>query len=228
MKEMLSKISIQVNDKIYLKNPDTSELGRKLVAGSIELIDELGFEGFTFKKLAKSIDSTEASVYRYFENKHKLLIYLTAWYWGWMEYKLVFGLANISSAEERLEKSINLIAQEVKEDRTFSHINEVKLSHIILAESSKAFLTKAVDEENKEGFFAGYKALVERMSQIILEINPAYKYSHMLISTLIEGVHHQRYFKEHLPALTDIVSGEDAIKVFYTDMLFRAIKPEMK
>ncbi len=224
MKEMLSKISIQVNEKIYLKNPDTSVLGRKLVAGSIALIDELGFEGFTFRKLAKSIDSTEASIYRYFENKHKLLIYLTAWYWGWMEYRMVFGLANVASPEDRLRKAINLLTEIVKEDSTFSHINEIKLNHIILAESSKAFLTKSVDQENKEGFFSGYKALVERMSQIILEINPNYKYSHMLVSTLIEGVHHQRYFTEHLPALTDVIQGEDAISDFYKDMLFKAIK----
>ncbi len=225
---MLSKISIQVNDKIYLKNPDTSELGRKLVAGSIDLIDELGFEGFTFRKLANAIDSTEASIYRYFENKHKLLIYLTAWYWGWMEYRLVFGLANIPSAIQRLEKAMDLISEEVKEDSTFSHINEIKLNHIILSESSKAFLTKSVDEENQEGFFAGYKALVQRISKIIMEINPEYKYPHMLVSTLIEGVHHQRYFTEHLPSLTDVIPGEDAISDFYKDMLFKAIKSEEK
>ncbi len=228
MREMLSKISIQVNEKIYLKNPDTSELGRKLVAGGIDLIDELGFEGFTFRKLAIAIGSTEASIYRYFENKHKFLIYLTAWYWGWMEYRLVFGMANISSPEDRLEKALNLLTEEVKEDSTFSHVNEVKLNHIILAESSKAFLTKSVDQENKEGFFSGYKALVERISQIILEINPDYKYSHMLVSTLIEGVHHQRYFCEHLPALTDVVKGEDAICEFYRDMLFKAISKTKK
>ena len=49
---------------------------------------EIGFESFTFKKLAAKIESTEASVYRYFENKHKLLIYLVSWYWNWVEYRL--------------------------------------------------------------------------------------------------------------------------------------------
>ena len=37
-------------------------------------------EEFTFRKLAQKINTTEASVYRYFENKHRLLIYILAWY----------------------------------------------------------------------------------------------------------------------------------------------------
>ena len=85
-------------------------------------------------------------------------------------------------------------------------------------------MTKTVDEENKEGVFGQYKALVERVSDIILEINPTYKYSHMLVSTMIEGAHHQRYFAEHLPRLTDVVEGEDAIVEFYTNMVFKAIE----
>ena len=52
------------------------------------MIDQLGFEQFTFKKLARAIGSTEASVYRYFDNKHRLLTYLIAWYWKWMEYQI--------------------------------------------------------------------------------------------------------------------------------------------
>ena len=86
MKSLLSKVSITVNDRIYLKDPESSELGLKILKGSIDMIDEMGLEAFTFGKLAKRIGSTEASVYRYFESKHKLLIYLTAWYWAWMEY----------------------------------------------------------------------------------------------------------------------------------------------
>lgn len=217
-------MSIQVNEHVYLKDPETSELGRKIISSSIDLIDEIGLEAFTFKKVAAKIGSTEASVYRYFESKHKLLLYLITWYWAWMEYRLVFGLANIASPEERLERAIILLTEQVVEDGSFEHINEIKLNRIVICESSKAYHTKDVDEENKVGMFAGYKELVQRVCDVILEINPHYKYPHMLVSTMIEGSHHQRYFAEHLPRLTDIVKGEDAITEFYKEMIFKAIK----
>lgn len=78
------KLNIDVDEKLYLKDPDSSELGLEIVRHSIELIDDIGFESFTFKKLAARIGATAPSVYRYFESKHKLLLYLLAWYWNYM------------------------------------------------------------------------------------------------------------------------------------------------
>ena len=220
----MSKLHIKIDDCIYLKDPESSELGKNIVRGSIELINEIGFEEFTFKKLKDKINTTEASVYRYFENKHKILLYLTNWYWLWMEYKLVFSIANISSAEERLQRAINLLTENVIEDGSFEHINERLLHLIIQSESLKAYLTREVDEENKEGAFLSYKSLVERISQLILEINPDYPYPHMLISTVIEGAHIQRHFADHLPRLTDSIKGEDSVTEFYRQVVFKAIK----
>ena len=225
MVELLSKVSIRVNEKVYLKDPESSELGRKIVTRSIDLIDEMGFESFTFRKLGMEIGSTEASIYRYFESKHRLLLYLTSWYWGWMEYRLVFTLANIPSARERLRLAIGLLTDQVTEDSDFSHINEVKLNRIVIAESSKAYLTREVDQENKEGAFLGYKKLVARISTIIMEINPDFRYPHMLVSTVIEGANHQRYFADHLPRLTNVIEGEDSIAEFYKQMVFKTINP---
>ena len=71
MDKLLSNFTIRVPETIYLKDPESSELGQKIIKNSIELIDDIGFEAFTFKKLAESIGTTEAGVYRYFENKHK-------------------------------------------------------------------------------------------------------------------------------------------------------------
>jgi len=218
MDKLLSNIKIQINDKVYCKDPDSSELGKKIIRGSIDMIDQMGFEKFTFKKLAKQIGSTEASCYRYFESKYHLLVYLTMWYWGWIEYRLVFGLNNIESPQERLEKAIKILTERVEQDSTFSHINEVKLNRIVISESSKIYFNKNVDSENSDGFFLKYKNVVERVSQIILEINPKYKYPHMLVSTIIEGAHHQRFFAEHLPRLTDVIKGEDAVVSFYQEM----------
>lgn len=224
MKQLLSSVNIKVNQNIYLKNPESSELGKKIITGSIDLINEVGFEAFTFKKLGQAIGSTEASIYRYFESKHKLLLYLNCWYWSWTEYKMMFGLANISSPEERLRKAILLLTQEVSEDNSFMHINELKLNQIVISESSKTYLTKEVDQDNKLGAYAVQKQLVQRVSDIILEINPRYKYPHMLISTVIEGAHLQRYFAEHLPRLTDTSDKDDYITAFYIELVFKAIE----
>jgi len=224
MRKLLSNISIQVHDKIFIKNPESSDLGQRIISKGIEMIEEMGFEQFTFRKLGKEIGSTEASIYRYFENKHKLLLYLISWYWGWMEYQLVFSLANIESPSERLGKAITLLSQEVNMDNSYTHIDEKKLYQIIISESSKTYLTKEVDEENKEGMFSGYKQLVTRVSEIILEINPSYKYPNMMVSTVIEGAQLQRYFAKHLPRLTDEIKGEDAITLFYKEMVFNSLR----
>lgn len=224
MREFLTKVTILVNEATYLKDPESSQLGRRIITGSIDLMDELGFECFTFRKLAEKIGSTEASIYRYFENKHKLLLYLTCWYWGWMEYRLVFGLANIPSPHEKLERAIRLITEAIEEDSDYNHINEVKLNRIIIAESSKVYLTREVDEENKHGVFAGYKQIVKRISEVILEINPEYPYPRILVSSIIEGAHHERFFTEHLPRLTDINPHEDTVTNFYIELAQKAIQ----
>ena len=223
MQDSFTSFSSQVNNRVYIKNPESSALGLKIVEASINLIDKVGFEAFTFRKLGLEIHSNEASIYRYFESKYKLLMYLISWYWSWMGQRIDFGLANILAPEERLEKAIKLLTEDIELDVGFEHINEYKLNRIVIAEASKSYMTKEVDQNNEEGFFAGYKQLVGRMSNIILEINSTYKYPHMLISTLIEGAHHQRFFAQHLPRLTDEVNGEDAVIEFSKEAAFKAI-----
>ena len=218
------QIHIVISDELYTKNPESSELGKKIVSRSIEMIDELGFECFTFKKLGQSIGSNESSIYRYFESKHMLLVYLNCWYWSWVEYKLVFATANLQSKEEKLSSAINILTKKVDVDNSFSYINEIILNRIIIAESSKVYHTKDVDSENEKGYYKVYKRVVERVSNFVTDINPSFEFPHMLISTVIEGAHNQRYFSEHLPALTDVKEGENVIVKFYTDLVFKVIK----
>ncbi|WP_417589407.1 TetR/AcrR family transcriptional regulator [Owenweeksia hongkongensis] len=222
-KQVLPNISIQVNVNTHLKDPNSSELGQNIVDASIQMMDELGYEHFNFKKLSKQIGSSEASIYRYFESKNKLLLYLTGWYWGWMEYKLSLKLANIENPEERLTRAINLLTEVAAEDSTFAHVSEVKLQRIVIAESPKAYLNKNVDNENKLGVFSDYKRLVSLVSDIILEIDPNYRCPHMLVSTILEGSHLQRHFSEHLPRLTDVDKKEDLITPFYLELAKKAL-----
>ncbi len=218
------QIQIAIDSALYVRNPETTDLGRNIVSTSIEMIDELGFEGFTFKKLGLRIGSNESSIYRYFESKHALLVYLVGWYWTWVEYRLVFSTTNVPDPEVRLHTALNLITEDVTQDTTISYVNEVILHRIIIKESSKAYHTKDIDKENAKGYYKTYKRVVQRISDIVIEINPSYEFPHMLISTVIEGAHHQRYFSEHLPALTDVADGKNNIVRFYSDLVFRAIK----
>ena len=206
---------------IYLKDPFSSELGRSIIKESIEMIDDLGFEEFTFKKLAIKIKTTEATVYRYFENKHKLLLYLTSWYWCWIEYQLAMRNTNINSANERLRNAIRVITH--SDNYENEQLNIQLLFNIICLESSKSYMTKNVDDLNKSGLYYNYKKIVAHISDIILEIDPTYKYPHMLVSTMIEGIHHQKYFSIHLPSLTDNHENEDFIYDFYNQMTFSTI-----
>ena len=216
-------MQIQVNEKIYLKDPKSSDLGKRILSHGIELIDDIGLESFTFRKLAKQLETTESSIYRYFENKNKLLIYLTSWYWGWLEYQLVFATNNIVSPQERLSRAIKVIARDVAPTETLGHINLETLNRIVISESSKAYLTKEVDDANKEGFYGGYKRLVARLSDMVLEINPHFKHAHTLISTIAEGIHHQKYFANHIPSLTDVKNDWEEIAAFYTEMALATV-----
>ncbi len=219
-----SNIASKINEKVYKKDPLTSDLGKKILSGTIELMSEIGFEDFTFKKLSDSIASTEASIYRYFENKHNLLTYLTMWYWSWLQHKCAIKTINIESSEKRLENVIIALTEPVLLDEQFDYINEVKLHLIVITESSKVYHCKKVDRDNKEGFFLTYKELVEAVASIILEIDKDYQYPHMLVSTIIEGAHHQRFFAEHLPRLTDTHEGVDSVTLFFVQL----IKSELK
>ena len=165
MDHLLKSLKIQINEGLYIKDPETSDLGKRIVKESILLIDEIGFEHFTFKKLGVKIASNESSIYRYFENKHKLLLYLTSWHWGWLECQLVFGTNNMPNVKEKLKKAIKIVTWPVKFDATYSHIDEVKLNNIVVNEYSKSYLTKEVDSENREGYFAIYKRLINLNSR---------------------------------------------------------------
>lgn len=215
-------LPIQANTNLYLKNPDSTKLGKAIISKSIYLIDKIGFESFTFKKLSAAINSTESSVYRYFQSKHALLIYLTSWYWMWIDYKIVLSTINISSSETKLINAISILTHPT--DATpASQLNIELLDNIIITESLKAYHTKDVDLENEKGFFQNYKDVVNRIANIVLEINPQFEFPHMLISTIIEGAHQQRFFSDHLPNLTDIKNSKDSIFEFYSQMALKMI-----
>ncbi|MCE2790319.1 MAG: TetR/AcrR family transcriptional regulator [Saprospiraceae bacterium] len=217
----LSTFSGSIKGGIFLKDPATSTLGWSILTNSIEIIDEVGFEQFTFRKLATKMQSTEASIYRYFENKHKLLLYLSSWYWSWAEYNLALRNANLSSPQQKLLHAIEQLASPTKVN--YNGMDIGRLYQVIVRESSKAYLIKEVDQLNRNGLFYNYKKFVSILSQLILEIKSGYAYPHMLVTTIIEGIHHQRFFSEHLPSLTDMPLEGESLADFYYSLAMAAI-----
>ncbi|NNL15478.1 MAG: TetR/AcrR family transcriptional regulator [Flavobacteriaceae bacterium] len=222
MINLLSNLRIAVPESIYIKDPESSNLGKRIVENSIMLMDDIGFDAFTFKKLGVKIGSNESSIYRYFESKHKLLLYLTSWYWAWIEYQLVFATHSISNNEKKLKKAIEMVTRTIKEDTNFSHINEIILNRIVINEYSKSYLTKEVDTENKEGYFIIYKRLVLRLKDMILDINPKYKFAASLASTVVEGALHQHFIKDHFKSLTDCNKTVTPTS-FFQELVLKAI-----
>ncbi|MGK0494494.1 MAG: AcrR family transcriptional regulator [Maribacter sp.] len=223
MEHLLQTVKIRINKKIYVKDPESSDLGRRIIENSILMINERGFESFTFKKLGIKIGSNESSIYRYFENKHKLLLYLTSWYWGWLEYQLVFATNGIKDEREKLAAAIEIVTKTTVVDNAFSHINEVLLNKIVINEYSKSYLTKEVDDENKEGYFVIYKRLVNRLKDMIKNLNPDYLYPSSLASTILEGSLHQHFLKNHFSSLTDC-RGNDDLGQYFSSLVFSVLK----
>ena len=60
---MVITTSVAIPSGLYLRDPLQTELGRNIIGHSVVLIDELGFEAFTFKKLAMRMGSNETSLY---------------------------------------------------------------------------------------------------------------------------------------------------------------------
>ena len=223
---MKLQLQIKMNEALFLRNPESSQLGKNILKHSVQLIHKTGFESFTFRKLAEDIGTTEAGIYRYFENKHKLLVYLTAWYWGWLEFQISFHTNNITDPAVKLNIVIKLLTTNVEDNEQTSYLNESLLHQIIIAEGSKAYLTKQVGEDNKQQFFKPYKDLCAVIGTIIMECDPKYKYPKSLASTIIEMAHFQNFFMNNLPSLTDFGKSkkETEIVAFLKDLVFTSLK----
>ena len=219
-------IRIKMNEKLFLRNPEESVLGKKIVKNGLLLINKIGFEEFTFKKLSIEISTTEATIYRYFENKHRLLIYLINWYWSYIEYKVVFQTNNITNPEKKLKTIIRLLVENAADKELNSDfISEKDAYQLIMWEGSKSYLTRNVSKDNNDRLFKPYKDLCERIALIIKEHNPKYKFPHSMASTLLEMAHAQKFFMQNLPSLTDFLKDEDDKKIilFFESLLFNSI-----
>lgn len=198
----MGQLSIKLPQFLYKRDPQSSPLGQRILKKGVELMDSLGYEQFTFKKLAAEVQSTEPSIYRYFENKHRFLHYLAAWYWSWLEYRLDLATGNLSSAEERLRVAIRVLVEEKKDDPVFQPVNGETLYRIIGSELEKTFLTKWVDKDYQAGYLDGISAITAKLSSLIHDANPNYEFPRSLASTILLEASMDPYLMQHVPSLS--------------------------
>ena len=218
-------VHVRMNERLFLRDPEGSELGRRIIRQGILLFDEIGFEDATFKKLAERMGTKEASIYRYFENKHRLLVYLVAWYWQWLDFQLIFQTHNLSDPREKLERLLQLLLL-TDIDTLLSDDIDVRAVHrIVVCEASKAYLTHHVTEDNRQQLFKPYKDLCGRIADIILLYRPQYPYARSRASSIIETAHYQTFFMQNLPSLTDFGRPADDTKLiaFLRHLLFSSL-----
>ena len=205
---MSVSVSVNVNENIFLKDPLETDLGRRILKHSLILFEEVGLNSFNFKELAVRISSTEASIYRYFENKHMLLLYLTCWYWEYMLYLIKSNIKFIQEKKTRLRIAIKtMVSGLLDENSDASHYIDLhKLHHLMVEFATNAYHTKKIDEENKVGIYSNYRELSQLISELILEVNPGFKYPRSIATTIIEMAINHLYLAEHLPSMTEIVN----------------------
>ena len=205
---MPALVQMRINEGLYRRDPTETSLGRKLLSESVRLIDELGMEGFTFKKLAKESSSTEASVYRYFTSKQQLLNYLFAWYWSWLEYRLTQRTANISDPQRRLKLAIGVLAESLEDDPGTPYINEALLHKIVTTESDRSLLTHNLRKGGPPQNLEAYASLCSTLARYIQAMSPEFPYPQALTVTLLAATHRQRFYAEYFPDVTEVKSHD--------------------
>jgi len=216
---MARSITISVSSDTYLRNPLDTELGRNIISHGIDLMSETGFQCFNFKQLASSMKSTEASVYRYFENKHMLLVYLTSWYWEYLDYLIMLNTRNVDDSKKRLRIAIKTIVDGANDDKQVDYINIKRLHKIIVEQSSKVTHSKKLLNCNKPNLFVNFEHLNDNLSKMILSCDPEFKYPSALATNLLKMAIDHTYYAEHLCTVTEITNCMDTKKNQLEEML---------
>jgi len=201
-------ITVDIHESIYLRDPLQTSLGRSMIREAIILFDEIGYENLNFKKLAARMNSSEASLYRYFENKYKLLTYLVSWYWDFMHFMLLMDIRNITDSRKKLNTAINTLVNALVSTATPDYINQSKLHAVVVENASKVYHTKDVEKLSKEGYYQNYSKLISTLSGLILEIDCNFRYPNTLATNIIEQSLTNEYYLEHLPNLSDKPHGK--------------------
>lgn len=209
----MSKYSFSLSSDLYLKDPLSSDKGKAILRESAPLIVQMGLEAFTAKKLAESADITEATVYKYFANKQKLLQYYFQLYWTWLEQQIKVFTAVEEDPYLRLIRSVRILSEMPAVAADPGQVSKEVLRQLVVQEGAKAYHHIKVDADNDMKLFAPYKSVTKLLAEMILAVDKEQPYPYSTATTLLEMSHSLEFYRDHLPSLTDFPRDQDQAKL---------------
>ncbi len=209
----MSKYSFQLNHDLYLKDPLSSDKGKAIIKSGAALILQMGLEAFTARKLAEAAGVTEATVYKYFANKQKLLQYYFQLYWTWLEQQIKVFTAVEDDHFQKLNRAVKILSEMPEVAADPGLVSKADLRKLVVMEGAKAYYNIQVDEDNAKKLFAPYKSVTALIAKMILAVDPDQPYPYSLATTLLEMSHSLEYYRDHLPSLTDFPRDKDQSKL---------------
>lgn len=222
MHSLAEIFELHIPDAVFVKNPRESELGMKILHKGTEMLAKEGIDSFNFKKLAIAIQTTEASAYRYFDNKHKFLLYVINIYYGWMEYSIAVAEYEEKKTENKIKRAIESII--APNHMPVDNVEFAKnIRKVAIQEGVKLHFNLHIKDEIKNGSMTCYSRLTQRLSGLIRNIAPHYQFSEPLANLVIESVFHQ-LFQIGIMSKSDVVKHEKKIQLFLTQLIQQTIK----
>lgn len=197
-----------------------SAMGGRILAEGLALLNEIGLEAFTFRKLAEHIGCTEATVYHYFANKQRLLQYYFQMYWLWLATHCRQEGRALKDPLERLHGDIRALCGLWPAEALAGRFDPSDLRELVINEGSKSFMHKNVDSDNKLKLFKPYKDLCAHIATELKACAPRMRSPRSFATTLVEMAHSLEFAMHHLPALTELSGNKERRKLaeFLIDM----------
>lgn len=204
-----SGIQLRPDPALYLRDPESTRLGKAMLSEGIVLMNELGLEAFTFKKLAARIGCTEVGLYRFFPNKQRLLQYYFQVHWLWL-LQLCGGFAERSvDPRQTLKQVVEALCGVWPQELPPAQLDPHGLRSLHIAEGMKSYLHKNVDADNARLLFMPYKALAAFIADRLVACRKDVPMPQSFATTLIEMANSLPFAMEHLPSLTELSSHKD-------------------
>lgn len=181
---------MSLGEEFYLRNPQDTELGRRIVETSLAMIVKDGFIPFSIKKLAVSIKTTEASVYRYFSNKECILLYCIGMFWAETEFRIKFQTNNMNNPKDRLSAIIDILTDEHgAAEQEFETSHFTLLRNLACLNNSLIFILMEVQKQHQITKAAlmpiiksVYGSINDSVSQLVSDKSKAFMLTETIIS----------------------------------------------
>ena len=205
----MTNVLLRPDPALWLRDPETTDVGRRMLVGGLGLMNEIGLEACTFRKLADHVGSTEVTLYRYFPNKHRLLQFYFQLYWLWLRQLCGQQVERSDDSRAALQLSIDAICGVWPRDLPPLQLDPCALRELVIGEGMKSYLHKNVDADNAKRLFAPYKALSAFLAGRLKACRRDVPMPRSFATTIIEMSHSLPFAMEHLPSLTELSSRKD-------------------